>query len=498
MSESAPETPPSSTGRGILKHIGPGLVTACVVIGPGSILTSTNVGAANGYALGWIVLVACFFMMVYTTLAAKLGVVTQESTCNLVAKRAGRLLAVLLGVSVFFISAAFQYGNNLGVHLAFDVFIDFKNTGEAIPSGESVATDASISTDETVPTVEPLPKVLWVLPIVLFNGIALAFLFGFRNLYKVVERLMATFVAVMLIAFAINLAFGKPNVIEMLMGLVPLVGGDSGTGASLGERMREQAGNLDLAVMGLVATTFVISAAFYQSYLVRFRGWKVENLKDGLLDARVSATIMALITLMLMFTAGTVLRGQVLRDVKHVAESLEPAFGPWGQIIFCVGLFSAAYSSFLVNSMIGGFILADGFGLGSTPEDRWPRIMTAAVLLTGMGVAAVYILADWDPVLAIIAAQAMTVLAAPLVAGTIWWLTNRVDVMGEQRNGTTANVLAGLGFLLLLGIACNTVVNSLPAKIQQLRESQEASESNVHGESIGQSETIRDWNPYTV
>lgn len=452
MSESTPEATQTSRGGGILKHIGPGLVTACVVIGPGSILTSSKVGAANGYALGWIVLVACFFMMVYTTLAAKLGAVSQQSTCDLVRQRAGRPLAVLLGASVFFISAAFQFGNNRGVHSAVEAFVDF----------------------------DALPKVVSLVPIVVFNGITLTFLFGFRNLYKLVERLMATFVALMLITFAINLAFGKPPVGQMVLGLVPLMGGEAAEGASLGDRMLEQARSLDLAVMGLIGTTFVISAAFYQSYLVRFKGWKVENLKDGLLDARVSATIMALITLMLMFTAGTVLRGENLGNVGDVADALKPAFSEHGEIgraVFCIGLFAAAYSSFLVNSMIGGFILSDALGLGSTPDDKWPRILTAAVLVTGMAVAGITIVLGWDALLAIIAAQAVTVIAAPLVAGTIWWLASRSDVMGAHKCGATANVLAGLGFLLLLGIALNISINSIPDKIRQLKEqSSETSE----------------------
>ena len=54
---------------------------------------------------------------------------------------------------------------------------------------------------------------------------------------------------------------------------------------------------------------------------------------------------------------------------------------------------------------------------------------------------------------AIVAAQAVTVLASPLLAGTLLWLTNRKDVMGEQCNGLVTNCIAGLGFILLLGMA---------------------------------------------
>ena len=402
------------------RRIGPGLITACVVIGPGSILTSSNVGAQNGYSMFWVVLVAVAFMLVYMSLGAKLGVVTRQSTGTLVALRAGRPLAVLIGLSVFFISAAFQFGNNLGVHSAFVTYVRFDYV------------------------------------VVLFNALSIAFLFSFRNLYKALERLMMLFVGLMLVSFALNLGFAlwqaPPAPSEVVAGLVPSRGVLT-----------------DLSVLGLVGTTFVISAAYFQSYLVQQKGWNVEQLRDGLLDARIGSIVMALITLMIMGTAATVLRGHTLQNVGDVAQQLRPLFGEKGQALFCLGLFSAAYSSFLINSMIGGFILADGLGLGSKPTDLWPRIFTVTVLLAGMSVALYIILTGWKPLPAIIAAQAVTVIAAPLVAGSLWWLTSRREIMGPLCNRPTTNVLAGIGFLLLLAIAAYTAAVVIPQKIDQYR-----------------------------
>ena len=46
--------------------------------------------------------------------------------------------------------------------------------------------------------------------------------------------------------------------------------------------------------------------------------------------------------------------------------------------------------------------------------------------------------------------------AAPIVAGALWWLTNRRDIMGEDCNGLLMNVMALIGFLLLLAMAAYT------------------------------------------
>jgi len=395
--------------RRLLKSVGPGLVTACVVIGPGSVLTSSKVGAGEGYTKAWVVVVAVFFMMIYTTLAARLGTVTRQSTGDLISSRAGRWLAILVGICVFMITAAFQSGNNLGVHAALSAWIPFD---------------------------------YWV---IVFNAISIAFVFGFRNLYVALERLMTVLVGVMIVSFAVNLWFAKPDPGEFAMGLLPWNG--------LSE--------IGLPLLGLVGTTFVIAAAYYQTYLVKLKGWTTKDLSKGIFDARVAALIMLVVTLMIMTTAAAVLRDKDLASVSDVARQLEPLFGTRGQLIFCIGLFSAAFSSFIVNSMVGGYILADGLGLAGTTTDRGPRILTTAVLLTGMGVALYVIRTETQPVGAIVAAQAVTVIAAPLMAFVLLWLTNLRSVMGEYRNGFWMNLFAGAGLVLLVLMAWYTAMDKV-------------------------------------
>lgn len=383
------------------QSVGPGLITACVVIGPGSILTSSKIGASQGYSKVWVVLVSVFFMLVYMQLASRLGVASQHSVGTLIRQHAGRPLAVLIGLGVFFISAAFQFGNNLGVHSALATVADFD---------------------------------YWIF---LVNAVAIVCMFSFRNLYQFLERLMTWLVGFMLASFALNLWFAKPSPGGFFAGMVPAFSTEG----------------IGLPLLGLVGTTFVISAAYYQAYLVRFKGWKKEDMQKGMIDARTSAVLMALITLMIMSTAAAVLRGKELASVSDVANQLQPLFGDKGRLIFALGLFSAAFSSFLVNSMIGGFILSDGLNLGDRPEQLAPRVFTTCVLVFGMLVAFYVIKTGIKPVGAIVAAQAVTVLAAPLLAGMLLWLTNQTAVMGTMRNGLWLNTAAGMGLVLLVAMS---------------------------------------------
>jgi len=155
-----------------------------------------------------------------------------------------------------------------------------------------------------------------------------------------------------------------------------------------------------------------------------------------------------------------------LTNVEGVARQLRALFGDYGQALFCIGLFSAAFSSFLINSMIGGFILADGLGLGQHPEDKWTKRLTAVVLLTGMVVALYVIKTGQSPVAAIVMAQAVTVIAAPLLAGAMLWLTNRKDIMGEDRNSPVMNLVAGLGFVMLLAMGWYTATAKVWPKVK--------------------------------
>src|SRR5690606_28504219 len=342
-------------------------------------------------------------------------IVSQRPLGDLIAERTGRWLAALIGLGAFFISAAYQFGNNLGVHSALAVYVgNF---------------DWSLSVAGT--NINPFNYL-----VVLFNALSITFLFGFANLYKALERLMMTFVALMLFSFALNLYFARPNPTGLLRGFIPSYSPET----------------WDLSLLGLVGTTFVITAAYYQSYLVRQKGWGEAEMRSGLVDARIGAVIIALITMMLMSTAAVLLK-TVPTSVEDVAISLKPLLGAGGQAVFCLGLFAAAYSSFLVNSMIGGFILCDGLGLPSHSEAMAPRLFTAAVLLVGMFVGLYVIHTGAPPIPAIVAAQAATVLAAPLMAGVLLWLTNCKSIMGEYRNGPILNSLAIGGLVLLILMA---------------------------------------------
>ena len=155
----------------ILRRVGPGLITASMVLGPGSIVASSRAGAEGGYRLLWVLVVAGVFMAVYTSMGARLGCALNVTPLTHVARRTGRWLAVLAGLSAFLVTAGFQFGNNMGV--------SFAATG-----------------------LTGVPH--WIWPIA-FTTASLMFLFTAKRVYTMLERMMMALVAVMIVCFFGNL-----------------------------------------------------------------------------------------------------------------------------------------------------------------------------------------------------------------------------------------------------------------------------------------------------
>ena len=102
------------TVREILRSVGPAIIVAAVVLGPGSILTSSKVGAQFGWVGLPVLMVAVVLMIGMVALSARLGVVYKNSPCRELANRLGRPVALAVAGALFLIVAlimTFNGGN---------------------------------------------------------------------------------------------------------------------------------------------------------------------------------------------------------------------------------------------------------------------------------------------------------------------------------------------------------------------------------------------------
>ncbi|MHC4507993.1 MAG: Nramp family divalent metal transporter [Planctomycetota bacterium] len=405
------------------RSIGPALITACVVFGPGSLLISANIGADHGYELLWLLLLTGVLMGTYMTTAARIGVVGGATPCTLVARRLGRPVAALIGINLCLICGTFQFSNNLAVAAA---------AGTLVPD-----LDAH-----------------WVL--LGFNGLIIVFLFAAKQIYRLLERVMKVMVGLMLLCFLVNVVLAGPSLLGVIKGLIP--SWPEGVSVGIPARIDGAIHDPMILVASLLGTTFSVAAAFYQGNLVREKGWTIEDYRGGIGDSIAGVSVLTGVSAIIMITAATVIPGKPAENIGVLAESLRPLLGSTAHAVFCIGLFAVAMNPFLINAMIGGSILADGIGRPARLSDRWPRRFTVIVLLAGMLVAMVGMRTGQKLVTLIIFGQALTVIGNPLMAITILWLANRKDIMGDRRNTLLLNILGGLGLLVVVLMAVRVLM----------------------------------------
>ncbi len=429
--------------RLLRERFGPAIIIAAVVLGPGSILTSSKVGCQYGYAMLWVIVGAGLLMIGSTALSARLGASLDKTPCGELAEHLGRPVSVFIGVVLFLVVAAFQSSNNIAVIAAIEPYLS---------SGDQAGQAASSA---------------WVKTAILLgvNLIVVAALFGMKQLYAGLEKLMIALMTIMVIGFGINLFFAQPSLSGLLSGLIPSFPDASGgwlpridppLGAEIVEGVKQKVVDPYWAVQGMTATTFSIAGAFYQAYLVKEKGWTKNELSKGLMDSITGIAALGLTTMMIMCTAAAVLHGKIeaseLKSVTDVASSLQPLFGDFASILFVLGIFAGAFSSFLVNAAIGGVLLSDGLGLGASLDQKWPKIFTVAALMFGMVVAYLASVSGMDRVALIVFAQALTVLGGPALAASLIYLA--IGKPFKER----VNAPGWMLFLVIFGFAIVTLL----------------------------------------
>lgn len=390
--------------KNVFLSLGPGIIIAAVVFGPSKMTITSKLGAQYGYSLLWIVIIAMFFMTVFTIMGARIGVATKQSLLTTIREKWGKLAAITVGLGIFIVTTSFQAGNSIGVGIAI---------------AEATGT----------------PPILWI---IVFNLIGIALLF-FRGFYKVLEKLMIFLVALMLFAFLTTFFLIKPDLSEIAGGFVPqLVPGSLGL------------------VIAFFASTFSMVAAFYQSYLVQERIKINPEITEQNSNSITGIFILCLMSAIIMICAASILHKQGINVVNasDMSRALEPLFGRYASTLFLVGLFGASFSSLVGNSTIGGTLMADSLGYGSNLNSGKVKIFIALVMVFG---AVIAIRFGKLPLELIVFAQSITIFLVPFIGLAMYAVSNDEKIMGQYKNSPAVKVIGVIGLLILVLLAVSNV-----------------------------------------
>jgi manganese transport protein len=394
----------TSALKSFLLSLGPGIIIAAVVFGPSKMTITSKLGSQYGYSLLWIVVVAMFFMTIFTIMGARIGVATKHSLLTTIRNKWGKLAAVAVGIGIFIVTTSFQAGNSIGVGIAI---------------AEATGT-------------KPL---IWI---IIFNLIGMALLF-FRGFYRVLEKLMIGLVALMLFAFLTTFFLIRPDFASIAGGFVP----------------RLAPGSLGL-VIAFFASSFSMVAAFYQSYLVQERIKVNPEIEEHNSNSITGIFILGLMSAIIMICAAAILHkeGINVASASDMSRALVPLFGEHASTLFLIGLFGASFSSLVGNATIGGTLMADSLGQDSDLNSARVKVFIALVMVFG---AIIAIRFGRLPLELIVFAQSVTIFLVPFIGLALYAVSNDEKIMGQYKNSPAVKVIGAIGLLILLLLAASNV-----------------------------------------
>ena len=396
----------NSSTKNVFHYLGPALITAALVLGPGSLTLASTIGAVYGYQLVWLFVVAVIFMMVFTEMSTRIGLASNKTFMEILQNKWGKWGAIVSGLGAFLVSASFQAGNAIAVGVVGSTLIG-------------------------------LSPAFWIM---LFTILSALLLFR-KNFYKILEKLTLALVMLMLLSFVITLLLTTPSIPSIVQGFVPTV----------------PDGSLGL-IIGYTATCFSIVAATYQSYLVKEKGWGKDLVNQASKESYLGIFLLGLLSALVMIAAAAVLlpQGISIDSIGDMGLALEPLYGSWATVIFMLGLFGAAFSSFMGNATVGGALFSDGLGFGSKLSNFKVKIAIIAVMVFGSIIGIIF---GGSPVNMIIFAQGVTIIVVPLLAIALLVVANDKKIMGKLTNSFVKNIIGVAGLIVLILLAINNINN---------------------------------------
>jgi manganese transport protein len=393
------------TSVGRLRKLGPGLIVMAAFMGPGSVTTASVAGADYGFVVLWSVVFATVATIILQEMAARLGIVSREglgealrTTFRNPAVKVFMALLVLLAIGV----GGFSF-----------------STGNVTGSSQGLSILTGLPNEVTI-------AVTYV--------VVFALLFIGR--YKILERVLIGLVILMSVTFVVTAVMVRPDVGDMLRGLVvPSI----------------PAGSL-ITLIGLIGSAVVPYNLFLHSSSVQEKWPSSVPTDQALAEARTdtwfSITVGGIITAAILATGAAAFFGsdQGIEDAVDMATQLEPVLGAAAEVFFGFGFMAAGLTSAITAPLAAAYATTGVLGWGRDLRSWRFRAVWIVVLTVG----AVLALVGADPVALIIVTQYAAGLSLPVLAIFLIVVMNRRDMLGNYVNGTVSNVL---GALVVLGVS---------------------------------------------
>jgi manganese transport protein len=399
--------------RAFLPFAGPAFVASVAYMDPGNFATNIQGGAAFGYRLLWVVVLANLTAMLFQGLSAKLGIATGKNLAELSREHAPKPLAFAMWIVSEIGAMATDLAEFLGAIIA--LYLLFH-----------------------------IPMLIGAL---ITGALTYAILALHRSGFRTMETIIGSFVGVIAVCYIVETLLSRPNWhLVLYHSVVPWIGGPS---------------SLLLAV-GIVGATVMPHAIYLHSALTQDRIVPEERhhvariVRFSYIDVIVALTIAGLVNLSMMYMSAAVFNRTghaAVADIQTAYLTLTPLLGNLAALVFLISLLASGISSSVVGTMAGQVIMQSFVGFTVPLWVRRLVTMLPAVAVVALGLNVTQTLVISQVILSF-------VLPVPVIALVL--LGSRRKTMGEMVNRpwvTALAVCAGVAILALNGVLIWTTVH---------------------------------------
>jgi len=380
----------------LLAVLGPGLLAGLSDDDPAGITTYSVLGAEHGYQLLWVLLLSTAALVIFHSLAARMGVVTGQGLIGLVRQRygvrvGGAVLAALVVANIGTTCAEFA-----GIAAGFELF--------------------GVSRYISVP-VAAMAVSLLVL----------------RGSFHRVERLLLLLSTVFLAYVASGFMAGPDWGAALRGTVVPTM------------PMTGEAIAIVTATLGTTLAPWGLS--FMQSYAVD-KKLRTEDLSAERIDVVTGAVLTGVIGFFVVVACAATLHRDGLRidDAADAAVALEPLAGSAAATLFAVGLIGASLLAASILPLSTAYSVCEYAGVEAALDDPYQQARTFYLtygVITMIGT--VLVLTPDAPLVTILVGTQVlnAVLLIPLLIAMVGLGRDR-DLMGDYATGRVGTAVYGV------------------------------------------------------
>lgn len=386
----------------LLKYLGPAFIVSVAYIDPGNFATNISGGSIFNYNLLWVILWSNLMAIFLQSQSAKLGIATganlPEMCGRIFSRRLNWFFWAVAELAAMATNLAEFLGGILGLYLLFHIPIIYACLITAV----------------------------------------LTFLIVYVEKYgqRVVEIIICVLVAVICLAYAIELFLAKPEWPSVaLHTLIPSLPN----------------GQAVLIAVGMLGATVMPHVIYLHSQLVQARNnhksleEKRKHFRMEKIDIVVAMNIAFIVNAAMVIVSASVFfsRGMVVESIEQAHQSLAPLLGALSSGAFGIALLASGLSSSAVGTMAGQTIMK-GF-VNIKLSDNTMRLIT-------MAPAIILIIAGVNPMKALVLSQVLLSFALPAAIIPLLLITRRKDIMGALVNRPLTQCVGWIIAALIVGL----------------------------------------------